>query len=64
MRFKRVVRAFRVFRTYVELIQSADDDEYTRRHFAHGEHVLDFDETLDAGVVDERDDTCVHERGY
>lgn len=47
------------FRTYIELIQSADDDEYTRRHFAHGEHVLDFDETLDASVVDERDDTYV-----
>jgi len=56
--------AYRVFHTYIELIQSADDDEYTRRHFAHGEHILDFDETLNAGVVDECDDTYVYEHGY
>lgn len=38
--------------TRVELIHSADDDEYTGRDFTYGEQVLNFDETFDTVVVD------------
>jgi hypothetical protein len=43
--------------TQIELVQSTDDYDETDGDFAHGEHVLDFDETFHAGVVDESQDT-------
>lgn len=43
--------------TYVKLIHSANDYEYACCNFAHGEHVLDFDETFYAGIVDECNDS-------
>jgi len=43
--------------TQIELIQSAHDDEYAGGDLTRGEQVLDFDEALDAEVVDGSDDT-------
>lgn len=47
----------RILFTQVQLVHSADDNEYTDGYFAHGEHVLDLQVELDAGVIDRRDGT-------
>lgn len=41
------------------MIQSADDHDETDGDFAHGEHVLDFEETFHTGVVDKRHGACL-----
>lgn len=43
------------------MIHPADDDDYASGDFTYGEHVLDFYETFDTGVIDKSD--CTFKNG-